>query len=90
MALITLCETAPACSQALGRRTVAAIAIGQALRQAATTEQHELLAHGRKTQPFGASGRTIGKHGRAPAAAQQMGLAGVDLADFGKLGILRV
>ena len=69
---------------------MAAVAIGQALRQATATEQHELLAHGFETQPFGAAGRTIGKHGRAPAAAQQMGLARVDLADFGKLGILRV
>jgi hypothetical protein len=51
-----------------------------------------LLAHGFEAQGLWTKRRTVGKRERTPAATQQVGLAGFDLADFGEdeVGLLRV
>jgi hypothetical protein len=84
--LITPDETLPARPQAIDWRVMAAVAMGQASRLATAAEEEKLLTHGFEAQPFGTTGRAVGKRGRAPAAAKQMGFARVDLTDFGKRG----
>ena len=59
---------------------VAAIAIRQALRQAAAAEDEQLLALDVKREALSAVARAIGKPGRVPAAAKQEGVAGFDPA----------
>ena len=82
--LITRNETPPARPQAINRSIMPTIAIGQTLRLTATTEQQVLLAIRFQTQSGWTKQGTVGKHGRTAAAAEQMGLTGFDLADFGE------
>ncbi|BCG26725.1 hypothetical protein TUM18999_49160 [Pseudomonas tohonis] len=59
---------------------MAAIAIRQALRQAAAAEDEQLLAFDVKREALSAVAWAIGKPGRVPAAAKQEVGAGFDPA----------